>query len=151
MKINVICRSEGRRNTINFCANFYSKILKLKNSRYTVYIRSVRDLRTSKECNGVVFQTGTKEICMLLESRLSITRLMMTIAHEMVHVKQIAKGQYRGKLSRNGHILSCWRGKTIRTDYLNRPWEKEAFSREGLLVEALIKYVAKKTKKVDNK
>tara|TARA_B110000503_G_scaffold85316_1_gene129716 strand:+ start:805 stop:993 length:189 start_codon:yes stop_codon:yes gene_type:complete len=45
---------------------------------------------------------------------------MSTLAHELVHVKQFA----RGELSDN---LQYWKGKDCSdTDYWKQPWEKEA-------------------------
>jgi hypothetical protein len=58
-----------------------------------------------------------------------------TLAHEMVHVKQMAKGHLKQK---NG--VDFWRGKryTKRTAYLNRPWEVEAFSKQALIFRRAI-------------
>lgn len=51
--------------------------------------------------------------------------MMMTIAHEMVHLKQYAMGE----LDEN---LAVWKGKRVpaNTDYWDQPWEIEAHGRE---------------------
>lgn len=146
MEINVECRSEDSRDFIDSCARFYAKELNLKNSRFTVTIHSTYNLRKNRNSNGEVFQSGPNTIYMALDSRLTMSQLLITLAHEMVHVKQIAKGQYKGRLARNGRLLSCWMGKAIRTEYTKRPWEIEAFSRQEDLVVKLLQFVSKKKK-----
>ncbi len=56
--------------------------------------------------------------------------LGITLAHEMVHVKQIARGTLK---SING--VNYWNGKRVhhKTKYLNKPWEIEAFSKQELI------------------
>ena len=58
--------------------------------------------------------------------------LAVTLAHEMVHVKQMAKGQLKAA-SRGAQ---SWMGKRYpaSTPYLDRPWEVEAFSRQELIM-----------------
>lgn len=59
-----------------------------------------------------------------------LRRLLETVAHEMVHVKQFA----RGELTEN----QAWMGKTYdinKTEYWDLPWEIEAHGREvGLFI-----------------
>ena len=147
MDIEIICRSQERKELIENCARFYAKKLNLDNSRYRLSVRSTYNLVKNKNCNGEVYQTSNRSIYMALDSRLPLPQLLLTLAHEMVHVKQIAKGQYKGRLARNGRLLACWMGKAVRTEYLKRPWEVEAFSRQSKLAEMLVKYVAKKKNK----
>ena len=58
-----------------------------------------------------------------------------TLAHEMVHVKQIARGYLK---TING--VNYWMGKRVhgRTKYLNKPWEIEAFSKQELIFRRAI-------------
>lgn len=60
-------------------------------------------------------------------------KMLQCLAHEMVHVKQYA----RGELS-NGLITAKWQGKSYKLtdsmeDYLNWPWEIEAYGRDRSL------------------
>jgi hypothetical protein len=59
-----------------------------------------------------------------------------TLAHEMVHVKQLAKGQMRF-LPNEARI---WKGKkyTKKTKYLDMPWELDAFSKQEILLRRAI-------------
>jgi hypothetical protein len=53
-----------------------------------------------------------------------------TLAHEMVHVRQMAKGIL--KSVKNGHT---WAGKRYsnKTKYLDMPWEQDAFARQEII------------------
>ena len=128
-------------------AKFYAKYLNLTNFKYTIYICSAPNLRKHDGNNGIASRTGNKEITIAVDSQLQLPQMLMTLAHEMVHAKQYMRGQYRGELSRNGKIKRIWLGKQYSVAYLKRPWEREAFRREGELVEALVNSVAQKASK----
>ena len=64
-----------------------------------------------------------------------LRRLLETVAHEMVHVKQFARGELYESTRRNKHR---WQGKWLNTDpkYWDQPWEIEAHGREvGLFIQ----------------
>ena len=65
----------------------------------------------------------------------SFDRLGVTLAHEMVHVKQLAKGTLKTVKG-----VSYWNGRRYskRTKYLDQPWEIEAFSKQELLFRRAI-------------
>jgi len=69
------------------------------------------------------------------DSSLRLRRLLETIAHEMVHVKQYAKDElFEYTAQRKGHRFN---GKfySEKTDYWDEPWEIEAHGRElGLFI-----------------
>ena len=54
---------------------------------------------------------------------------LITIAHEMVHVKQFARNELKYNTRRN---VDKWQGQYIsrEVDYFDKPWEIEAFGRE---------------------
>jgi hypothetical protein len=56
--------------------------------------------------------------------------LGVTLAHEMVHVKQLAKGTLRAEGG-----SKWWRGKKYskRTKYLDMPWELDAFAQQEII------------------
>jgi hypothetical protein len=70
-----------------------------------------------------------KKFSIIINSSLGKKRQLMTLAHEMVHVKQQAKGELKNLLCKN---IDRWHGKYIDRDieYYERPWEIEAFGRE---------------------
>jgi hypothetical protein len=60
-------------------------------------------------------------------------KMLQCLAHEMVHVKQYARGELSAEL-----ITAKWQGKTYKLtnsfeDYLNWPWEVEAYGRDRAL------------------
>jgi hypothetical protein len=60
-------------------------------------------------------------------------KMLQCLAHEMVHVKQYARCELTNKL-----ITAKWKGKTYKLtssfeDYLNWPWEVEAYGRDRAL------------------
>lgn len=125
-------------------AKFYAKYLNLTNFKYTIYVCSAPNLRKRDRNNGVASKTDDKEITIAVDSQLQLPQMLMTLAHEMVHAKQYMRGQYKAELSRNGKHKRFWLGKQYSVSYMKRPWEREAFRREGELVEALINSVAQK-------
>ena len=68
----------------------------------------------------------TIEIC---RTRKKIN-MFKVLAHEMVHVKQIASGKLK---TTNRKIV--WNGKSYKssTPYLSRPWEVEAFQKQEII------------------
>lgn len=59
-----------------------------------------------------------------------------TLCHEMVHVRQLAKGILKNK----GNGVNIWAGKRYgkKTKYLDMPWEQEAFARTEILLRRAI-------------
>jgi hypothetical protein len=66
-----------------------------------------------------------------LDRKLSLRKLMETLAHEMVHVKQYARREFHP-------ANNAWLGKTYnpkKVSYWDLPWEIEAHGREtGLFI-----------------
>ena len=62
-----------------------------------------------------------REFIIELRSRRSLKNTLITLAHEMVHVKQFAKGELDPALSR-------WKSNKYcdKIEYWDQPWEKEA-------------------------
>jgi hypothetical protein len=76
---------------------------------------------------------------MILDSRLPTQQLIQTIAHEMVHVKQIARGRLQTRFVKK-KLINVWYGKEYTADdliYYQRPWELEAFRQERELAYRL--------------
>jgi hypothetical protein len=71
-----------------------------------------------------------REFCIEINSQQDERMIFMTLAHELVHVKQFATGEINEQLTK-------WCGKRIppSTEYWDQPWEIEAHGREkGLYV-----------------
>jgi hypothetical protein len=65
----------------------------------------------------------------------NLKEIGFTLAHEMVHVRQMAKGIL--KSVKNGHT---WAGKRYsnKTKYLDMPWEQDAFARQEIIFRRAI-------------
>ena len=76
-----------------------------------------------------------REFKLEIHSKMKLRKLLLTIAHEMVHVKLYARGElYQGtRIAKHR-----WQGKWVSNnlDYWDQPWEIEAAGREiGLFVQ----------------
>ena len=69
-------------------------------------------------------------------TKASLLEMGTTLAHEMVHVRQLAKGLMKF-LPNQARI---WKGKRYnkRTHYLDQPWELDAFARQEILIRKAI-------------
>jgi hypothetical protein len=105
--------------------------LKLENCTKAVVIR-IKD-----ECDGnqgitVDLSDLTGCYMVVIKPTRKLKDIGLTLAHEMVHVKQLAKGILKNK--QNG--VNIWAGKryTNKVAYLDMPWEIEAFSKQELIL-----------------
>jgi hypothetical protein len=75
-----------------------------------------------------------RDFVIRLDSRVEKRKMLITLAHEMVHVKQFA----RGELYHSTRKAQCrWQGRWLKDsiDYWDSPWEIEAYGKElGLFV-----------------
>ena len=104
--------------------------LKLENSKRVLLIR------VADECGenqGITMDLGQNiGIVVVVKPRRNLKEVGLTLAHEMVHVKQLAKGVL--KTRKTGSFI--WAGKRYgkKTEYLSMPWEIEAFSKQELIL-----------------
>jgi len=61
--------------------------------------------------------------------------MFSVLAHEMVHLKQMAKGEMKDRYKKTKYV-TVWRGETYEDDvhYWDQPWEIEAYGLENSLV-----------------
>jgi hypothetical protein len=69
-------------------------------------------------------------------TKTSMINMATTLAHEMVHVRQLAKGQLKYLANQN----RIWMGKhySKKVKYLDQPWELDAFARQEIIVRKAI-------------
>jgi len=114
--------------------------LKLTNSKRAVLVRVGNDI--PKEMMGATLHIEVADCYLVLlkpPKRITPTNLIYmatTLAHEMVHVRQLAKGQM--KFLKNQARI--WMGKRYKasTPYLDQPWEVDAYSKQELLLRRAI-------------
>lgn len=106
--------------------------LNLTNSRKALVVRLEND------CEGMGFTIPFDPLdsyIVVIKPTMTIKDIGLTLAHEMVHVRQMAKGMLK---TVNG--VKYWRGQryTKRTKYLDQPWEQDAFARQELIFRKAI-------------
>jgi len=132
MDILVEARSPKKKKFIEAILPSMVTQLGLDNSRKSVLIRLEQD------CAGMGFTLPLDALdsyVVVIKPSLSIKDIGLTLAHEMVHVRQFAKGILKVK---NG--ANYWKGKrfTKRTKYLDQPWEQDAFARQEIIFRKAI-------------
>ena len=81
-------------------------------------------------CSPVDAERRPRHFEILVKADMARHKTLKIMAHEMVHAKQYARNELSNEL-----ITAKWKGKTYHIsgnieDYLNYPWEIEAFGRE---------------------
>ena len=122
----------GKRNTkfIEAIMPSIIKQLKLERSKKVVVIRVANECG---EDQGATMDLGISfGYVIIIKPTRSLKDLGLTLSHEMVHVKQLSKGQLKHR--RAGSYM--WAGKKYskKTEYLSMPWEIEAFSKQELIL-----------------
>lgn len=118
---------------IKRAVKFYSEILipneKIRNS-ISIEIVFVKDLENYGSAEISVASKKPREFNIELHPGIGAKKMLSTLAHEMVHIKQYVYGELDDS-------LSVWRGNKVNSDdidYWWHPWEIEAFGTEqGLL------------------
>lgn len=112
------------RTMVEFC------IKKLMPRMQTLNIE-VKLTRIKDDAEGYCLRESDRDFEIEVDSRLPLRKMLETVAHEMVHVKQYARRELNTK-------VDCWMGKTYnpkKVSYWDLPWEIEAHGREiGLFI-----------------
>src|SRR5210317_106373 len=87
-------------------------------------------IKSVNDAYGYCLSVTDREFEIEVQRDLPLRKLLTTVAHEMVHVKQYARKELIDD--------TIWQGKTVnpkRTDYWELPWEIESHGREtGLFI-----------------
>ena len=110
--------------------------LGLANSKRAVLVKVTSD--TPDDFHGATMHIDFADCYVILirpPKRLTEVKLLdmaTTLAHEMVHVRQLAKGQMKF-LPRGSRL---WMGKkyTKKVKYIDQPWELDAFAKQEIVV-----------------
>jgi len=126
---------DGRGQTKRFVESLLPSMLeqlKLTTSKKFLHViidRDLEDLGTTVPLNGL------DTYLVVIKSQKDKTLLGATLAHELTHVAQFAKGTLqltpRGKL---------WKGKYYgrKVPYLDQPWEIQAFAKQEIVFRRAI-------------
>lgn len=104
------------------------------------------ELKKLDDAFGYCMSESNREFELEIAKNTDLRTLLTTVAHEMVHVKQYA----RGELFENVRLgMHRWQGKYLKKDpdYYDQPWEIEAHGREaGLFIQFVEKFGYSKCK-----
>ena len=95
-------------------------------------------IRLEKDCEGMGYTVPVDILdsyVVIIKPTMTIKSIGITLAHEMVHVRQMAKGILKIK---NGVNYWCGKRYTKRTKYLDQPWEQDAFARQEIVFRKAI-------------
>ena len=134
--IQVLLRNGSKKDFLEAATLFFAQELKLKNSSYELVVMTQRGLVKSQNINGMATKLHDKLLGIVIDGNLNIEKSISTLAHEMVHIKQMATGKLQHKTIR-GKEVAFWNGKKVKANYLDRPWEQQAWSQEVLLSNKL--------------
>lgn len=128
MEYKIITRSKILREITEELMNSYIAQLGLENSK--MYLLIDISKKGSRGHDGLTHVLPNLKSCVIAIHPQEWQRFGLTLAHEMVHFKQYAKGHLR----KDGDIFH-WRGKQYSADmpYLDMPWEVEAYSKQELM------------------
>ncbi len=130
----IVTRSDRTKKFLEHLLKQMVKELKLGRSRKTVMVKVTREDLDGQVGATVPLDPIDSYVVLIKPS--SLKEMGLTLAHEMIHVKQLAKGHLKQV---NG--VNYWRGKRYRNNhaYLDMPWEVEAFSKQELLFRKALK------------
>tara|TARA_Y100000310_G_scaffold76257_1_gene72706 strand:- start:10664 stop:11149 length:486 start_codon:yes stop_codon:yes gene_type:complete len=122
-----------------WCASKFMNIRLL--SGLKINVKLIRSLYSKEDSEGECTWENwdgyyrPKEFTIILDSTMKRRNILMTLMHEMVHVKQYAKGEMM-EYCKNGMIrYHKTKYDENNIDYWDEPWEIEAYGRQlGLFV-----------------
>ena len=129
-KAKHMCKAEIKFATA-FFANYLMGERLAKNLDIEIRFENLGNLEGV--CNPVDAEKKPRMFEIGMRPNMQRYKLLQCLAHEMVHVKQYARGELSNEL-----ITAKWQGKTYKLtnsmeDYLNWPWEVEAYGRDRSL------------------
>lgn len=126
------------RFAIMFFANQLMSNKLIKNLRINLKFRAMDKDHPGGECTWVDTNVRPREFDIEVANNFGRRSQLLSIAHEMVHVKQFAIGELMDYTSSKYSNHSKWRNVAynyVKIDYYDHPWEIEAYGRElGLYV-----------------
>ena len=142
MLLNIKGSNKATRILVNRAAWWYAEKLMGKRLMNNLEIHISLDRNLGKKYNiegSCIWEDELRrprEFTMKLDASMSIRNILITLAHEMVHVKQWAKDEMYEY--QNTPKMVRYMGEKMhldKVDYWDYPWEIEAFGRQlGLFV-----------------
>jgi hypothetical protein len=144
MKVYFGTRRSKKRAVIERLTAFFLSELKINSTKFDLTINTYSNFCKDTGAYGGITVQQPNRIELALDSSLSKFKLILVLAHELIHVKQVVAGQlrYQGK-------KTFWLGKDrTKLKYEDRPWERIAHSRQWDLVISLSKKLGSTTAEI---
>lgn len=130
-KAKHMCKAEIKFATA-FFANYVMGEKLAKNLDFEIHFKDQGE-NTDGHCYPLDDERYPRFFMIGVNPNMQRYKVLQCLAHEMVHVKQYARGELTNQL-----ITAKWQGKTYKLtnsmeDYLNWPWEIEAYGRDRAL------------------
>lgn len=137
MEFAVEARSAGVKKFLEAVMPSIVDQLQLTNSRRAVLIKVTKDCGDSDELSGSTLHIAAADCYLVLikeprrNTKAALVEMVTTLSHEMVHVRQLAKGLLK-YLPKNKKM---WKGElySAKTPYLDQPWELDAFAKQEII------------------
>jgi hypothetical protein len=133
MEYKVEAASHLRRKFIEAILPSMIEQVGLTNSRKVLLVR-VEDCGPNN--SGTTINLDPLDAYVVCIKPQSLREIASTLAHEMVHVKQLAKGQLK-PLGHKGHNW-CGTHYPKKTKYYDMPWEIQAFAKQELIMRRAV-------------
>jgi len=133
-------------------AKYYAKNMMSARMANTLKVKiHVRKTVCKKNTYGQVHSLvtgskGQKDFLIELNANLDVHSMLDTLAHEMIHVKQLATKQLQYRYWKSDNQLHArWEGQEVGTvgsiPYAERPWEVEARNNQRLYYKSFVDFV----------
>ena len=142
MIVNVSTKNKTKKAAIIMATHFYAGLLmgSRLSSVLMIDVDLIKNLDIDDGINGEATWDDTndrgRDFTIRLDADMPLADTLRILAHEMVHVKQYAKGEMMEYMA--APDLVKWQGKKTdfaEIDYWDYPWEIEAYGRElGLYI-----------------
>ena len=129
MEYRIDCSNAATKRFIEMLLPNLLTHLRLNSSRKFLHI--IVDKEVQEHGVTLDLTPATGALLVVLKPSKSMTEIGMTLAHELVHVKQMARGIL--KYGKRGSIFWCGKRYSKNTKYTDSPWEIQAFSKQELL------------------
>ena len=107
-----------------FCDKYFSK--------FKYFIIEIDLTKIKGDVQGWCMEVDKNASHIEIDKRLKDDDFITCVLHELIHVKQ----QFKGELKEMNGIEKMWKGEVhICIDYMNLPWEKEAYHMQEVLLK----------------
>jgi hypothetical protein len=129
ISIDIKGGKKRERDLIFSLAHFCVKKLMPRKKHLDIDISIKRNLEEKDGLSaGVIDTDDTNTFEMEIESSMSLRKKLLSVAHEIVHVKQFTRGELKHA---DSITAKRWLSKTYNeSNYWDCPWEIEAYGRE---------------------